>query len=127
EDAPDHSFAGLYETVLDVSPTGLADAVAQCVRSLSGEQVLAYAQARGFERVPLGGSVIVQRMVHGRLAGVMFTQTGAGVLEVAYSSAGPDAVVRGAEASTYRLAAVDPVPKRAPVPVRLLHIGRELQ
>jgi pyruvate,water dikinase len=127
EDTPEHSFAGLYETVLDVAPTGLADAVAQCVRSLTGERVLAYAAARQITQLPLGGSVVVQRMVHGRIAGVMFTQTGAGALEVAYSSAGPDAVVRGEAASTYRLPAVEALPKRAPVPVRLLQIGRELQ
>lgn len=125
EDTPDHSFAGLYETVLDVPPHQLADAVARCVRSLTGERVLAYAEARGVD-VPLGGSVVVQRMVHGRIAGVMFTQTGAGVLEVAYSDAGPDAVVRGETAHTYRLPVVEAVPRRAPVPVELLRIGREL-
>ncbi len=126
EDTPEHSFAGLYETALDVPPHRLADAVATCVRSLTGDRVLAYAAARDVD-VPLGGSVVVQRMVHGRIAGVMFTQTGAGALEVAYSTAGPDAVVRGEAAHTYRLPAVEPLPRRAPVPVGLLHVGRELQ
>src|SRR5690606_21580782 len=92
-----------------------------------GERVLAYAAARQITQLPLGGSVVVQRMVHGRIAGVMFTQTGAGALEVAYSSAGPDAEVRGEAASTYRLRAVEALGQRAPVPVRWRQSGRELR
>ncbi len=138
EDGEHQSFAGLFETVLDVSPAAQLKAIATCVASLTGERVLAYAAAHEVEAPAPGGSVIVQRMVHGRIAGVMFTETGAGELEVAYSSAGPDAVVSGENARTFRLDATAAVPRRAPVlrlahvlrrapvPQRLLEIGREL-
>lgn len=138
EDGERQSFAGLFETVLDVTPDQQADAIAKCLASLTGERVRAYATAHGVEPPAPGGSIVVQRMVHGRIAGVMFTETGAGELEVAYSTAGPDAVVTGQAARTFRLDATDPLPRRAllsrggaltrrtPVPRRLLEIGREL-
>ncbi len=126
EDGAQHSFAGLFETVLDVAPAQQLEAIAHCVASLTGDRVVAYAAAHGVDAPEPGGSVVVQRMVHGRIAGVMFTETGAGQLEVAYSSAGPDAVVSGECARTFRLDATDAIPRRAPVPTTLLRIGREL-
>lgn len=127
EDGPEHSFAGLYVTHLDQSASQVEGAVLDCIRSLVSERVIAYARAAGVTHLEIGGSVVVQRMVHGRIAGVMFTQTGRGALDVAYSDAGPDAVVRGEPARHLVVRAVDPLPRRAPVPRRLLSIGRDLQ
>ncbi len=127
EDGPERSFAGLYVTHLDQSASDVGGAVLDCIRSLVNERVIAYARAAGVTELKVGGSVVVQRMVTGRIAGVMFTQTGRGALEVAYSDAGPDAVVRGEKARHFSVRAVDPVPRRGPVPRRLLRIGRELQ
>jgi len=133
EDGAHRSFAGLYQTVLDVRPADLVAAVRTCVASLVSERVLAYARAEGMAELPVGGSVVVQRMVHAPRHGVMFTLTGTGDLEVAWSAAGPDAVVRGEDAATFRLPAVEPLPRRrrasrtVPVPRRLLEVGRDLQ
>ncbi len=127
EDGPDRSFAGLYVTHLDQAARDVAGAVLDCIRSLVSERVIAYARAAGIIELHVGGSVVVQRMVHGRIAGVMFTQTGKGTLDVAYSDVGPDAVVRGEVARRFAVRAVDPIPRRGPVPMRLLRIGRELQ
>lgn len=127
EDGPERSFAGLYVTHLDQAACDIGGAVLDCIRSLVSERVVAYARAAGVTEIEVGGSVVVQRMVHGKIAGVMFTQTGTGALSVAYSDAGPDAVVRGETARHFSVRAVDPVPRRGPVPTRLLRIGRELQ
>lgn len=127
EDGPEWSFAGLYVTHLDQTPADVGRAILDCIRSLVSERVVTYARAVGVTDLKVGGSVVVQRMVHGKVAGVMFTQTGKGALNVAYSNAGPDAVVRGETARQFAVRAVDQVPRRGPVPRRLLLIGREFQ
>ena len=76
EDGTDASFAGQFETVLDVrGEEALADAIAVCWESLSGERVAAYVERRGPEGHAAGltMSVLVQRMVPARAAGVAFS------------------------------------------------------
>jgi pyruvate,water dikinase len=71
EDLPGASYAGLYETYLDVPVEGLADAVRRCFAAAGTERVTAYQQRHG------GGSaamaVLVQVMVDPVAAGVAFT------------------------------------------------------
>ncbi len=73
EDGQDASFAGQYDTVLNVTGTQqLRDAVSQCVASASHER------ARSYQREHTGGgtvtmNVVVQAMVDARVAGVVFT------------------------------------------------------
>ncbi len=68
EDSSERSFAGLFETVLDVRTVeGALQAAERCVASGSGERVRAYA---GGAR-PVG--LVVQRLVAAREAGVCFT------------------------------------------------------
>lgn len=72
EDSADASFAGQYETVLDVR--GLPEitrAIAHCFASFSGERALAYQAHRGVK--DSGGAVIVQQLVPAESAGVAFT------------------------------------------------------
>jgi pyruvate,water dikinase len=68
EDLPDASFAGQYDTVLNVEG---ADAVLRaaraCVASVNGARVEAY----GRDVRPM--AVLVQRMVHAEVAGVAFS------------------------------------------------------
>jgi rifampicin phosphotransferase len=68
EDAPDHSYAGMYETVLDVAADGVADAVERCLASSADERVSSYGgDANG--RM----AVIVQNMIAPVAAGVALT------------------------------------------------------
>ncbi len=70
EDGADASFAGLYETVLDVrGEQALLDAVLVCWRSAFGARVRGYARAGA----PAGLAVLVQPMVDADAAGVAFT------------------------------------------------------
>ena len=75
EDGSDASFAGQFETVLGVRiEQELAAALAACWRSLSADRVAAYAKRRGLEGpARLTMSVLVQRMVSARAAGVAFS------------------------------------------------------
>jgi phosphohistidine swiveling domain-containing protein len=68
EDAAAHSFAGVFESVLDVDRTGLEDAILRVEASFKAERVAAYAANGGT------GSILVQRMIDAEFAGVMFTR-----------------------------------------------------
>jgi phosphohistidine swiveling domain-containing protein len=68
EDGIDHSFAGMYESVLDVPPDEVSVAVERCVASARAKRVAEY-QGNGDERL----AVIVQQMVSPAAAGVALT------------------------------------------------------
>lgn len=71
EDLPDASYAGLYETLLDVSADGLFDAVQTCFAAAGSERVLAYHRRSGGPKPSM--AVLVQRMIDPVAAGVAFT------------------------------------------------------
>ncbi len=73
EDLDDASFAGMYETVLNVSGVAaLRDAFRLCLESASGDRVVRYRSQRAHTREARMG-VLVQRMVAADAAGVAFT------------------------------------------------------
>ena len=75
EDLPDASYAGLYETYLNVDPAGLADAVRRCFAAAASSRVRAYHDRHraGPTASGAGMAVLVQRMVDAGSAGVAFT------------------------------------------------------
>src|SRR5690349_13706540 len=74
EDLADASYAGLYETYLNVTIDGLAEAVRQCFAAASSERVLAYHRRHGGGMGGMAGmAVLVQAMVDPAAAGVAFT------------------------------------------------------
>jgi rifampicin phosphotransferase len=78
EDLPDASYAGLYDTFLDVSPDGLPDAVRRCFASAGGDRVAAYQHGRdravdAAANRQAAMAVLVQPMVAATAAGVAFT------------------------------------------------------
>jgi rifampicin phosphotransferase len=73
EDMPDASYAGLYETFLDVDVDGLADAVRRCFAAAQADRVRSYHDRRTPAVAPYGMAVLVQVMVDARAAGVAFT------------------------------------------------------
>jgi len=73
EDSAFASFAGEFETVLDVhSDEMVRDAIHTVRRSRHSERVRAYSEAKGMD--PLHGmAVVVQRLVRADISGVLFT------------------------------------------------------
>jgi rifampicin phosphotransferase len=71
EDLPDASYAGLYETYLNIPVEGLGEAVRRCFAATTSERVSAYHQRRGGGTA--GMAVLVQAMVDPTAAGVAFT------------------------------------------------------
>jgi phosphohistidine swiveling domain-containing protein len=69
EDGSEHSYAGLFESVLDVSAEELGAAVDRTLASARGGRVAAYGSSGGDSSM----AVIVQRMVDASSAGVALT------------------------------------------------------
>jgi phosphohistidine swiveling domain-containing protein len=71
EDLPDASYAGLYETYLNVGIDGLGAAVRRCFAAATAERVSAYHERHGGGTAAM--AVLVQAMVDPVAAGVAFT------------------------------------------------------
>ena len=69
EDSEQESFAGQFETVLNVEPDGLAEAVLRCWRSRLSDRVKVY----GGDRDASSLAVLIQPMIAADAAGVAFT------------------------------------------------------
>ena len=74
EDGHRQSFAGQYESFLDVAPgDALERAVLACWASWYGDRAMSY-RSGGLRRPPVAGmAVLVQELVDARTSGVMFT------------------------------------------------------
>ena len=74
EDLPDASFAGQQDTYLNISgPNELLYHVKKCWASLWTARAIYYRQDQGFVQTDVALSVVVQQMVSGNKAGVIFT------------------------------------------------------
>ncbi|MDC0741885.1 PEP/pyruvate-binding domain-containing protein [Polyangium mundeleinium] len=74
EDLPDASFAGQQDTYLGVlGKEALLDAVRRCWASLFTERAVVYRADRSIDPRDVSLAVVVQRLVHARAAGVLFT------------------------------------------------------
>jgi pyruvate,water dikinase len=73
EDLPTASFAGQYDSYLNVGASAVLDHVARCWASLFSERALAYRVKNGFAHRHVRMAVVVQRMVSPDSAGTVFT------------------------------------------------------
>ena len=74
EDSAAASFAGGYQTWVDVSgPVEVLSHVLRCWQGVSGERAVAYAEANGIDPAGVEMAVVVQKTVRATAAGVMFT------------------------------------------------------
>jgi len=75
EDLPEASFAGQYESFLDLrSPEELLRAVRACLNAPEKESVKSYLQSSGRASLEIRVAVIIQAMVQARFAGVAFSR-----------------------------------------------------
>jgi phosphohistidine swiveling domain-containing protein len=74
EDLPDASFAGQYDTFLEVRDlAGCLKAVKDCWASLWTERAFEYREVNGIDHLAVDMAVIVQELVAAETAGVLFT------------------------------------------------------
>lgn len=72
EDAAGASFAGLHETVLDVEPEGVEDALRVVWSSLWSDAALLYRRELGLDAARSRMAVVVQELARGARSGVAF-------------------------------------------------------
>lgn len=80
EDSAENSFAGQFDTFLNVERNDIAEKITQCVCSLYNENVLIYMEKAGMDISLLRMNVIVQRMVNSDVSGIVFTANPQGIL-----------------------------------------------
>ncbi len=92
EDGAEQSFAGIYDSVVGVRPGDLATAIDRVLVSFGSTRSTAY----GGEQAG-GANIIVQRMIEGRYAGVLFTRApdAAGQMIIELVEGTGDALVSG--------------------------------
>jgi len=73
EDLSGASFAGLYETVLNVTLAMLDDAIRTCFQSCLDARVLLYKREMNFEDFSPAIAVVIQRQVESEISGVVFS------------------------------------------------------
>jgi len=73
EDLEAHSFAGQYETFLNVEAENVIERVVDCYRSMFSEVILSYFLNRHISFEGMGMTVIVQEMVASQCSGICFT------------------------------------------------------
>ena len=73
EDLEEYSFAGQYDTFLNVKKEDIAAKVIDCYRSMFSEVLLQYVANNGIDAPAMKMSVVVQEMVDASLSGICFT------------------------------------------------------
>jgi len=68
EDGANHSFAGVFESVIDVDRDGLEAAIARVQASFEAARVSSYGSSAS------AGNILIQRMVDAEYSGVLFTR-----------------------------------------------------
>lgn len=103
EDLHGTSFAGQYDSFVDLRPTTdpISESVLACFRSLVSPRVIRYAKSQGLTHFEVGGSVIVQEMFFGTESGVLFSENGSGAMSIASVPSWRNDVVEGADATEY--------------------------
>lgn len=73
EDMEEHSFAGQYDTFLNVTVSDIERRVIACYQSMFGETILSYLTDRHISTDSLKMAVVIQEMVQADYSGVCFT------------------------------------------------------
>ncbi|MGP6146747.1 PEP/pyruvate-binding domain-containing protein [Jeotgalibaca sp. A122] len=80
EDGNETSFAGLFETFLNVPKEKLGEKILACLRAVGNNHIQDYVHFHEIEKRELGLTVIVQEMVPAEKSGVLFTANPQGLL-----------------------------------------------
>jgi pyruvate,water dikinase len=74
EDLPGSSFAGQYDTYLNISGIDeICKAVKRCFASLWNTRAISYRLKQGISHSELAHAVVVQKLIEGEKAGILFT------------------------------------------------------
>jgi len=107
EDGPEHSFAGLFESVVVDAKKGVSDALKRCIKSLKKDRVETYCQTHDLKK-PDTFSIIVQQYIPTDIAGVAFIEPNKDTLTISWSENGAETVVSGASSQTKQIDTTQP-------------------
>ena len=80
EDGEFQSFAGQFDTFLNVSRDDVASKIKTIVNSLNSDSVKAYAESKKIDIADIRMNIIVQDMIASEVSGVLFTANPQGIL-----------------------------------------------
>lgn len=75
EDSDQASFAGMFDSVLNVKENMLINAIKKVINSVKANRVIEYCKVKNINYSKIDMRVIVQKMVNSRVSGVCFTRT----------------------------------------------------
>jgi len=73
EDSPQNSFAGQFETYLNVTRENLLENIKKCWNSINSEKINKYLQGKGIDKDKIKIAVVVQKMVNSEKSGIAFS------------------------------------------------------
>lgn len=113
EDSSENSFAGQFDTFLNVERKDIPSRIADCVCSLYNENVLSYMEQMKLDINELKMNVIVQKMVNSDLSGIIFTANPQGILNesviVVGKGLGENVVSDKADTTSYYFSLTDEI------------------
>lgn len=80
EDSVHSSFAGQFDTYLNVSKKDIFDKIKKCLSSIFSANVLKYCHDKSIKISELKMSIIIQEMINGDASGIVFTANPRGLL-----------------------------------------------
>lgn len=80
EDGKLNSFAGQFDTYLNVKPSEINNKVKECFNSINNKNVSKYIEENNIDKSNLKMDVIIQEMVNSDISGVLFTSNPQGLL-----------------------------------------------
>ena len=80
EDGEHNSFAGQFDTYLNVSKEDIINKIILCTESLYNENVLSYIKEKEIPITELQMNIIIQEMVNSEYSGILFTSNPQGLL-----------------------------------------------
>ena len=73
EDSTTDSFAGQFETYLNVKKENIIKSIIECINSINSPKIKAYCEEKKIDKSKIKMAVIIQKMVDSEVAGVSFT------------------------------------------------------
>jgi pyruvate,water dikinase len=73
EDSLDDSFAGQFDTFLNVRREDLLHFIQECYASLQSERIVSYSESKDIDITTLKLAVVVQKMVQSEISGIAFS------------------------------------------------------
>lgn len=80
EDNLDNSFAGQFDTYLNVRPENINEKVKECFSSINNKNIIDYLNKKNLSIEDIKMDVIIQKMVDSEYSGVLFTANPQGLL-----------------------------------------------